>query len=67
MRSPFLQTVYFDYYVRLSAVDEIKIQAHNTAEAKKKMCTTLVFPLVILVSITFRRGDRVIVAAGKVD
>lgn len=39
MRSPFLQIIYFEYYVSLSLVDE-KIQAHRAVGVKKKMCTT---------------------------
>lgn len=38
MRSPFLQTVYFEYYVRFSSVDEKAeekcIQAHNSTKVK---------------------------------
>lgn len=51
MRSPFLQTVYFEYYVK--SVDETTQQKYKRT-VEKKMCTTfgfLVFPvLCVLVS-----------------
>lgn len=55
MRSPFLQTVYFEYYVSFSLVDEKK-----RAKEKKYKRTTpqSVFPAVVLVSITIRRALR---------
>jgi hypothetical protein len=55
MRSPFLQTVYFEYYVSFSLVDEKK-----RVEEKKYKRTTpqSVFPAVVLVSITIRRALR---------
>ena len=52
MRSPFLQIIYFEYYVRFSSVDEKKrlkreIQAHN-GWRRKYARSDLVFPFVVL-------------------
>lgn len=60
IRSPFLQIVCFEYYVRSKLVDKNwreKIQAQRSAEAKKKNVYALVFPVAVLVTIMPRCGE----------
>lgn len=46
MRSPFLQTVCFEYYVKFRLVDE-KLNREIQAHSLSKLCLKSVFPVVV--------------------